>query len=215
MFTGSGLEWNRRLGYDKEGMQPGKEGASVKRNLIILGVVALSIAAVLVLNRPHGAETESGGGARTAAAAEAPKQGYAAPAFALKGIDGTSSFQVGGPRGKPLIVNFWASWCGPCEAEAPDLKKLYAAYKDRVDLYAVNATKYDTVRGAKDFVKEQQLPFPVLMDTDGKAGDVYKVFAYPTSFIIDRKGIVRERIEGVQSVDEWARMLNQVLKDPS
>ncbi|RUS47740.1 TlpA disulfide reductase family protein [Cohnella sp. AR92] len=141
----------------------------------------------------------------------APVQGSLAPAFQLSSIDKSTQYSVGGKRDKLLIVNFWASWCGPCDMEAPDLQKIYEKYGDRVDLYAVNATKYDTVHGAKDFVKEKEIEFPVMMDVDGKVGDDYKVFSYPISFIVDKDGVVRERIEGVQPLEKWEKMLDDLL----
>src|SRR5690606_35627931 len=108
-----------------------------KRNaLILLGAIA-AVIAVVVWQWP-------GDGPQAESAATAPLEGEAAPAFSLPGLDGGKVYSVGGRRDKPLIVNFWASWCGPCEKEMPELKALYEKYKDRIDLYAVNATKYDT-----------------------------------------------------------------------
>jgi len=144
-------------------------------------------------------------------ATPAPKANHFAPAFTLDSLDGTTAFSVGGKRDKALIVNFWAAWCGPCEEEAPDLKDIYDDHQEKLDLYAVNATNFDRLRGAKDFVKEQQFVFPVLTDAKGVAGDLYKVTGYPVSFIIDRDGVVRHRIEGIIERDEWEKLLKDVL----
>ncbi|TVY04134.1 TlpA family protein disulfide reductase [Cohnella terricola] len=141
-----------------------------------------------------------------------PKENRFAPAFELDSLDGTTSYSVGGKRDKALIVNFWAAWCGPCELEAPDLKDIYDKHKEQLDLYAVNATNFDKVREAKDFVKEQQFVFPVLTDVKGVAGDLYKVNGYPISFIIDRDGVIRHRIQGIIDREQWELYLQEVLE---
>ena len=96
-----------------------------------------------------------------------PKEGYDAPSFTLKGID-EADYSIGGPRSKPVLLNFWASWCGPCDMEAPDLQALYEKYGDRIDFYGVNATSYDRERDARAFVEEKKLTFPIPMDQGGR-----------------------------------------------
>ncbi|MBB6674321.1 TlpA family protein disulfide reductase [Cohnella nanjingensis] len=185
----------------------------MKRNIVILGIVVAAIIAIIVWNNQSRAPSKEAktGNQASAEASAAPIVGSPAPSYKLASLDGNTTYEVGGKRDKVLIVNFWASWCWPCEQEAPDLVKLYEKYKNSVDLYAVNATKYDTVRGAKDFVKEQALPFPIMMDKDGKVGDDYKVFSYPISFIVDREGVVQHRIDGPQPLEEWAKMLDPLV----
>jgi len=187
----------------------------MKRNIIILACAIVAIAAILAYNWPdRNGKTEgtaSGAEPGSSAVAAKPLEGEPAPAFKLSSLDGSTEYSVGGKRDKVLIVNFWASWCGPCDVEAPDLQKLYEKYKDKVDLYAVNETKYDTVRGAKDFVAEKQIQFPVLMDKSGTVGDDYKVFSYPISFIISRDGVVLHRLEGPQKLADWEKMLSEAI----
>jgi thiol-disulfide isomerase/thioredoxin len=122
---------------------------------------------------------------------EAPKASFLAPSFTLTGLDG-STYTVGGAREKPLFVNFWASWCGPCEEEAPDLVNLYNKYKGQFDLYAVNVTQGDKLENVKAFVKEHEFPFPVLLDKEGKVAEMYRFLVIPTSFIVDKNGVIQE-----------------------
>jgi cytochrome c biogenesis protein CcmG, thiol:disulfide interchange protein DsbE len=190
----------------------------MKRNLMILGLVLVAIIAVWIWDAPSKEPasqlTEGLIDGKTVGdipSKPAPKENHYAPSFSLASLDGTTSYQVGGKRDKVLIVNFWAAWCGPCDLEAPDLKAIYDKHKDKLDLYAVNATKYDKLREANDFVKEKQLVFPVLTDAKGDVGDSYKVFSYPVSFIIDRNGIIRHRIEGVIDRKQWEIYLQEVL----
>lgn len=193
----------------------------MKRNWVILIAVAAAVTAVLLWNLPGGGEdTPTATGALQERPSDAPangqsqesapKKGWAAPAFELPVMDGTDTYRVGGPRDKALIVNFWASWCGPCDLEAPDLVKLYDHYQGMLDLYAVNAANYDKIRNAREFVQEKGFKFPVLIDGKGEAGNAYKVFAYPTSFIIDRNGKIVERIEGVIPLEQWKKYLDEV-----
>jgi cytochrome c biogenesis protein CcmG/thiol:disulfide interchange protein DsbE len=190
----------------------------MKRNLLILGLVLVAIIAVWIWEAPSkepaGQITEGlvdGNSGGDIPATPAPKENHYAPSFSLASLDGTTSYKVGGKRDKVLIINFWAAWCAPCELEAPDLKDIYEKHKDKLDLYAVNATKYDKLREANDFVKEQQLIFPVLTDAKGNVGDSYKVFSYPVSFIIDRNGVIRHRIEGVIDREQWETYLQEVI----
>lgn len=196
----------------------GSWGFGMKRNLLILALVFCAIVAVFIWNDSNDMTAkESAGNAVVDIALSdipktpEPKKNHYAPPFDLASLDGASNYQVGGKRDKVLIINFWAAWCGPCEVEAPDLKDIYDKHQDKLDLYAVNVTKYDKLREAKDFVKEQGFVFPVLTDAKGDVGDLYKVFSYPISFIVDRDGVIRERIEGVISREEWEMHLEEVL----
>ncbi|AFH61012.1 TlpA family protein disulfide reductase [Paenibacillus caseinilyticus] len=119
--------------------------------------------------------------------------GQPVPALRLQGMRG-GEFTVGGERSKPLLLNFWASWCGPCHEEAPDLQAVYAKYKDQVDFYGVNVTREDGLREAQGFVKKYGFTFPVLLDTEGTAADAYRLRFVPTSYLIDRKGNLVEVI---------------------
>lgn len=110
-----------------------------------------------------------------------------APPFQLTGLDG-AAYQVGGPRSKPLMLNFWASWCGPCEEEAPALASLYDKYKDKLDLYAVNLTGNDDFDQMKAFAEQYKFHFPVLLDYKLEAAQKYRFQVIPTSFLIDTKG---------------------------
>ncbi|WP_028547854.1 TlpA family protein disulfide reductase [Paenibacillus sp. UNC451MF] len=134
--------------------------------------------------------------AEASSAANAPKEmkyNKPVPSFTLQSLDG-KSYQVGGPRDKPLMINFWASWCGPCKEEAPDLVRVYEKYKDRFDLYAVNVTREDRMGDVKNFVERNDFTFPVLLDTEGKTAEMYRILFVPTSFLIDRQGTLREVI---------------------
>lgn len=124
-----------------------------------------------------------------------PEVGYQAPHFTLTGMN-NQPYKVEGKREKPVILNFWASWCGPCHLEAPDLQKIQEKYGQQVDLYGINATANDNPESAMAFVKEYKLTFPIPMDVAGTVTDRYKIMAFPTTFIVDREGVIQKKIIG-------------------
>ena len=99
--------------------------------------------------------------------------------------------------GKPLILNFWATWCPPCKAEMPHMQNIYDKFKDQgVEILAVNLTSQDTKSKIAPFVKEFGLTFPILLDEEGYVGQKYQIMTVPTSLMIDTKGNIVETISG-------------------
>ncbi len=128
---------------------------------------------------------------------EVPRPNHIAPSFELIGLDG-KSYHVGGQRDKLLFINFWASWCEPCHMEARDLQDIFNKYQDQLDLYAINVTYQDSRSGAVDFVSEYELTFPALLDESGDVSrSKYWVDGYPTSFLVNREGIIVESYYGL------------------
>lgn len=160
------------------------------KNIAIVAVVML-LAGLAVFQNMKDIKAEEKEAVLPAEAA--PRPNYLAPPFQLKGLDG-KVYEVGGKREKPLLLNFWASWCGPCETEAPDLARLYEKYNGQFDLYAVNLTKYDSVAEAKAFAEKHKFAFPVLLDEELAAAQLYRFTVIPTSFLIDRNGVIVEVI---------------------
>ncbi|WP_246188081.1 TlpA family protein disulfide reductase [Paenibacillus tengchongensis] len=129
-----------------------------------------------------------------------------APSFVLQDAGG-NTYQVGGLREKALLVNFWASWCGPCQLEAPDLNRLAVKYKAVLDVYSVNVTSQDTKSGAERFVRRYMPTFPVLYDLKGEVFAKYNGQAFPTNVLIDRNGNIREVILGLLPAEELERKI--------
>lgn len=126
---------------------------------------------------------------------ELPEVNFKAPSFSLNGLD-EKNYSLESAKGKPIIVNFWASWCGPCKVEAPELVNLYEENKEELEIYAVNMTGGDSLEGAKGFVEEYGFEFPILLDEENQVADKYKVTAIPTTFFINKEGIIVEKIVG-------------------
>jgi thiol-disulfide isomerase/thioredoxin len=153
-------------------------------------VGVLAVAAVV------GVEIASGGGSDQAGRAAPPL-----PAKALRppGVD------LAGLRGKPALVDFFASWCDPCAEEAPTLRKLSAALAGKATVVAVD---WDDAGGAaRAFVRKHRWTFPVLADTSGAAGEKYGLSGLPTSFVLDPRGRIVATFRGPQSEATLRRAL--------
>ena len=126
----------------------------------------------------------------------APREGFAAPDFTLTTIQG-ETISLEQFRGQIVLINFWASWCPPCRTEMPALQSIaenYAAHQ--VKILAVNATYQDDLTEIQEFLKNLSATFPVPLDDDGDVSRSYLVSALPTTFFIDREGIIRKVVYG-------------------
>ncbi len=125
-------------------------------------------------------------------------KGTAAPAFTLTSLAGKQQ-TLANYRGKVVLLNFFASWCGPCNAEAPDLEKsFWQKFRGRgVVVLGVDAgERGDQAQLARQFRDQHGLTYPILLDAGDRVLQQYGVTAFPTSLIIDRKGIVRQTVVG-------------------
>lgn len=129
--------------------------------------------------------------------------GNAAPDFALQTLDGEEA-KLSDFRGKPVFVNFWATWCPPCRAEMPDMQKLYDGMD--IEILAVNLTHTEkSEEGVAAFVEDMGLTFPVPMDVEGDLASAYNVKAYPTSYLLDAEGKIRFIAYGAMNYDQMVQ----------
>lgn len=108
-------------------------------------------------------------------------------------------------RGRPAAINFWASWCDPCQKEAPDLERVAQALHGRASLVGVDWT--DGTGNARSFVNQHHLTYPNLIDRDGTAGRNYGLNGLPTTFIIDAGGRITAVLRGPQTAGDLLRAL--------
>ena len=130
---------------------------------------------------------------------EAPLgRGAAAPDFSLPRVGGPN-VSLDGLRGQVVLVNFWATWCKPCEDEMPAMERLYQALRDEgLELLAVSVDDDPNVVDA--FGQRLALSFPLLLDPEKDVAKAYQTFRFPESFLIDREGTIVERYIGPK---EW------------
>jgi thiol-disulfide isomerase/thioredoxin len=108
-------------------------------------------------------------------------------------------------RGRPAIVNFWASWCGPCRKEARELARLSHELRGRATLVGVNWN--DAASGARGFIRRYGWTFPNLRDGDGTVGGSYRLSGLPNSFVLDRSGRIAAILRGPQTAAGFERAL--------
>jgi peroxiredoxin len=126
----------------------------------------------------------------------APREGFLAPDFTLNTFDG-SEMTLSALRGKIVVINIWTTWCPPCRAETPALQNSYEQYKDNgVVILGVNLTNQDALSAIKIFVQEFKLTYPILLDEAGKVAGLYQNMALPSTYFVDRQGIIRTVVIG-------------------
>jgi cytochrome c biogenesis protein CcmG, thiol:disulfide interchange protein DsbE len=124
----------------------------------------------------------------------APFPDHPAPALALPALDG-SMMTLADLKGRVVLINVWASWCSPCRAEMPAIQAAYDQYREQgFTVLAVNLQEDPTT--VREFMREFNLTFPALLDRDGQASGLYRASALPSSYFIDRRGIVRTVYRG-------------------
>ena len=161
---------------------------TARRRFLFLGILILSVAWMLF--------SADRSGSSTAGLIPAPQKGFLAPDFTLETLEG-ESVTLSDLRGQAVLINFWATWCPPCRSEMPAFQQAYADYENEgFILLAVNATLQDNPSDIAAFIEEFGLSFPVVLDTEGTVNQLYQVRSLPTSFFVDKEGIISEVVIG-------------------
>lgn len=132
------------------------------------------------------------------------KEGENAPNFTLKNLDG-KEISLNQFRGKHVLINFWATWCGPCKIEMPSLEALYERFKDRNFVLLAISNDMFGANIVKPFVKAHNINFPVLLDQRLKVSNTFGVVSLPTTFMIDPQGKI---IGALFGAEDWATPSN-------
>lgn len=134
----------------------------------------------------------------------APRTGFPAPDFNLVNLDG-QEVQLSDFRGHPVVVNFWASWCPPCRAEMPAFQQIFSEYKDQGFVFlAINSQ--ESRANAFDFTQSRALTFPILLDEDGEVSNRYRVMSLPSTFFINRDGLISDVVYGGPISEAYLRI---------
>lgn len=183
------------------------------RKILILIAIPLAIAACKRHEAPQTATTPNGKPAATDRTGPAPATpatdtdsavGQAMPPYKAELLDG-KPFDIAAERGNVVFLNLWATWCGPCRYEIPELQKLHLQYASQG--FKVVGVSLD--EGGKDavqqFVSEHSMGYPVALDPDGKLANVFQTTVIPTSVLIDRNGKIVWKKYGAITVDDELR----------
>ncbi|RSL32305.1 thiol-disulfide oxidoreductase ResA [Salibacterium salarium] len=173
---------------------------SKKRNRLImrssiLGVIAVALGYVFYTNFMSGQETDV-------------HEGEVAPNFVLQNMDG-EEVELEDLRGKGVFLNFWGTYCPPCEDEMPHMEKQYEKYKDRgVEILAVNVGESDLA--VERFVNRYDLTFPVLLDENKDVLDHYGIGPLPSTFLIDEDGVVQRVLLGGMTEENIGEYMEEI-----
>jgi len=141
---------------------------------------------------------------------QAPRVGELAPDFQLPNLEG-QSISLSDFRGEPVLVNFWASWCGPCRYEMPFIQEVYEEWSaSGLVMLAIN--QGESLSTVDDFMQSGNYSFPVLLDTQGQVADQYNILGIPATFFIDEDGVIQAiKIGAFSSKAEIETMLSEII----
>lgn len=133
--------------------------------------------------------------------------GSPAPDFELTNLAG-ESIRLSELKGTVVLINFWATWCGPCRLEMPAIQERYERFLPELAVLAVNFD--EPVDDVQSFVDELSLTFDVLLDPGAKIQDLYRVRGYPTTFLVDKEGIIQVHHIGLMTEEQLDGYLAQL-----
>lgn len=161
------------------------------RNIIATLLVGLAIIGLVwYFDRPAGFGASQAITLTAAPSGPPPKIGREAPDFAIQALDG-QTYRLSDFRGRPVWINFWASWCPPCRAENPDIQEVYEANKEK-GLVVLGIAIGETPGTVKGYVQRAGLEYIVGLDQGTDVAATYRIVGIPTHFFVDEDGILRE-----------------------
>lgn len=141
---------------------------------------------------------------------EAPIAGYLAPGFTLTSMQG-EEISLADYQGKPVVLNFWATWCPPCRAEIPHFQDAAVKYNGQAVIVGVD--QGEPLSLVSDFANQFGVTYPMLLDPDNDVNRQYQVRALPTTLFIDANGVVREVFTGIINGAVLEDRIEQLLRD--
>jgi len=138
-----------------------------------------------------------------------PDQGFLAPNFSFTAANGELT-SLSEQKGKPVFINFWASWCGYCKGELPHIEDLYTKYKDDILFLTVNVK--DKKTDGEQLIAQLEYTFPVVYDSDNVISELYRVQPIPMNVFIDKNGVIKTRAIGAMTAEDLEQYLINLIK---
>lgn len=184
-----------------------------KTTIIVAAALVVVLLGASALYRSL-SESEASALAETQSALQPVDESIAAPNFTMLDAEG-NSVELSDHIGTPIVLNFWASWCGPCKNEMPGFDSMAAELGDKVDFIMVNLTDggRETVDGATQFIKEQGYTFPVYFDTLLEGATAYSVRSIPVTYFIDTEGNVKAYSAGSMEEETLRQGIDMILAE--
>jgi len=193
-----------------------KSGSTLTKKYVAIYAV-LFVAAILIMVDHYYetpitlAEVQLPPGVNT----EKSEVGFKAPDFTVRNLKG-NRVQLADHKGKVVILNLWATWCGPCRVEMPGMENLYRRYRSQgLEILAVSLDKGSSDK-VQTFADEYRLSFPVLLDSDEQVESRYHALTIPTTYVIDKKGMIVAEVDGAKhwESEETFEAIEYLLKAP-
>ena len=143
---------------------------------------------------------------------EKPEVGFYAPDFTLMNEE-NEKVTLSELKGKPVFINIWASWCPPCKEEMPYIQKAFELYGDEVMFLGINVTAGDSKEKAIEFMKSNGYHMPILFDYDASVSKLYRANSIPTSYFIDKDGVIKNKHIGAMNLSQVESYLHQIMED--
>jgi peroxiredoxin len=171
----------------------------------VLLIALLTVAIVQVMDKKAEANkkpTEAASSSQT----NGLQIGQKAPDFELKTLTGEPA-KLSSFKGKKVMLNFWATWCPPCKAEMPEMEQFYKQGNKDVVILAVNIDSQNDVKG---FADKNGITFPILLDTDSKVNGTYQILSIPTTYFIDRNGVIQNKYTGAMKLEMMKQFTDSI-----
>ncbi|MBL8146809.1 MAG: TlpA family protein disulfide reductase, partial [Anaerolineae bacterium] len=142
----------------------------------------------------------------------AASPGERAPLFEAVTASG-DDFSLLALRGRPVVLNFWATWCAPCAVEMPELQRVHDTFGDSAAIVGVNTG--ESAEMVRAWAAERVISFPLALDEAGETAALYQLRGQPTTVILDAYGVVRDIVYGPTTFDSLSRSLEALISNPS